>query len=92
MQCVHPLKHAAFLLNFSLKGLTNSYIDDSTAFVHMDAMKKLDKYYITLKNILTENNLLDKPGQVYNVDEFGMPLDHGSRVLASKAFWTMTRW
>ncbi|XP_065894182.1 uncharacterized protein [Dysidea avara] len=54
---------------------------DSTAFVCMDAMKKqqeLDNYYITLKNVLTENNLMDKPGQIYNVDESGMPLDHRS--------------
>ena len=61
---------------------------DSTAFVHMDAPKKqqeLDKYYITLKNILTENNLLDKPRQVYNVDESGIPIDHCSHVIAPKA-------
>ena len=54
---------------------------DSTAFVHMDAMKKqqeLDNYYITLKNILTENNFMDKPGKIYNVDESGMPLNHCS--------------
>ena len=54
----------------------------------MDAMKKqqeLDNYYITLRNVLTENNLMDKPGQIYNVDESGMPLDHRSpRVIARK--------
>jgi len=39
-----------------------------------------------LKNILPENNLLDKPGQIYNVDESGMPLDHCSpHVVALKA-------
>ena len=61
---------------------------DRTAFVRMDAMKKqeeLDNYYITLKSVLVENNLMDKPGQVYNVDESGMPLEHRSpRVLAKK--------
>jgi len=58
---------------------------DSTTFFHLDAMKKqqeLDNYYITLKNVLTENNLIDKPGQIYNVDESGMPLDH--RLIAKK--------
>jgi len=60
----------------------------STAFVRMDAIKKqqeLDNYYITLRNALTENNLIDKPGQIYNVDESGMPLDHRSpHVIARK--------
>ena len=61
---------------------------DRTAFVRMDAMKKqeeLDNYYICLKSILVDNNLMDKPGQIYNVDESGMPLEHRSpRVLAKK--------
>ena len=61
---------------------------DCTSFARMDAMKKqeeLDNYYITLKSVLVENNLMDKPGQIYNVDELGMPLEHHSpRVLAKK--------
>ena len=60
---------------------------DCTAFVRMDAMKKqeeLDNYYITLKSVLVENNLMDKPGQVYNVDESGMPLEHHSPCALAK--------
>ena len=54
----------------------------------MDAMKNqtaLDNYFIELKNILDENELQHKPGQIYNMDESGVPLDHRSpRVLARK--------
>ena len=54
----------------------------------MDAMKKqeeLDNCYICLKSILVDNNLMDKPGQIYNVDKSRMPLEHRSpRVLAKK--------
>ena len=60
---------------------------DRTAFVRMDAMNRtaeLDNYFITLKSILVDNDLMDKPGQIYNVDESGMPLEHRSRVLAKK--------
>ena len=61
---------------------------DHTAAVRMDAMKKqtaLDNYFIELKNILDENELQHKPGQIYNMDESGVPLDHRSpRVLARK--------
>ena len=60
---------------------------DCTSFASMDAMKKqeeLDNYYITLKSVLVENNLMDKPGQIYNVDESGMPLHCSPRVLAKK--------
>jgi len=53
----------------------------------MDAMKKqeeLDNYYITLNSVLVENNLMDKPGQIYNVDESGMPLEHRSPFVLAK--------
>ena len=61
---------------------------DSTSGVCMDAMSNqdaLDNYYKLLKKILEEHNLMDKPGQIYNVDESGMPFDHRpSRILAKK--------
>ena len=47
----------------------------------MDAMKNeeaLDNYFILLKKLLDDNDLLDKPGQIYNVDESSIPLDHRS--------------
>ena len=51
----------------------------------MKKQKELDNYYITLKSILVANNLMDKPGQIYNIDKSGMPLEHHSpRVLAKK--------
>ena len=31
-----------------------------------------------LKSILEENELRHKPGQIYNMDESGVPLDHRS--------------
>jgi len=40
--------------------------------------QELDNNYITLKNVLIENSLMDKPGQIYNVDESEIPLDHHS--------------
>ena len=45
----------------------------------MDAMnnsEELENYFELLKDVLEENNLMDKPSQIYNVDESGMPLDH----------------
>ena len=45
----------------------------------------LDNYFKELKGILDENKLEDKPGQNYNMDESGIPLDHHSPcVLARK--------
>ncbi len=35
----------------------------------------LDHYYDLLESTLEENGLLDKPCQIFNVDESGMPLD-----------------
>ena len=54
---------------------------DKTAFVRMDAMQQkeeLDNYFLTLKYILVEHDLMDRLEQIYNVDESGMPLDHQS--------------
>ena len=47
----------------------------------MDATKNqtdLDNYFKELKGILDENKLEDKPGQIYNMDESRIPLDHRS--------------
>ena len=61
---------------------------DKTSFVSMDAMmqkQELDKYFVTLKNIMVEHDLMDKLEQVYNVDESGMPLEQQfPRVVARK--------
>ena len=61
---------------------------DSTANVRMDAMNNteaLNSYFTLLKKIMEENRLMDKPAQIYNADESGMPLDHRPpRVLTKK--------
>ena len=50
---------------------------DSTAHVRMDAMNKdtMDHYFALLSDTLTTRGLLDKPSQIYNVDESGVPLN-----------------
>ena len=61
---------------------------DHTVAVRMDDTKNqidLDNYFKELKGILDENKLEDKPGQIYNMDKSGIPLDHRSPcVLARK--------
>lgn len=50
---------------------------DSTAHVQMDAVNQetMDQYFSLLGEVLMEHNLVDKPSQIYNVDESGVPLD-----------------
>jgi len=61
---------------------------DRTAFVRMSAMQyneALDSYFRELKRIFDEHKLLDKPENIYNVDETGMPLDlRAPHILAKK--------
>ena len=61
---------------------------DRTAAIRIDAMKNqsaLDNYFIELNRILDDNQLKDKPSQIYNMDETGVPLDHRTpRVLTRK--------
>ena len=49
---------------------------DST-HVRMDAVNQetMDQYFSLLGEVLMEHNLVDKPSQIYNVDESGVPLD-----------------
>ena len=48
---------------------------DSTAHVRMDAVNQeiMDQYFSLLGEVLMEHNLVDKPSQIYNVDESGVP-------------------
>ena len=50
---------------------------DNTAHVHMDAINSetMNHYFDLLESTLKDNNLMNCPSQVYNVDESGMPLD-----------------
>uniref|UniRef100_A0A1X7U6Q8 DDE-1 domain-containing protein n=1 Tax=Amphimedon queenslandica TaxID=400682 RepID=A0A1X7U6Q8_AMPQE len=38
--------------------------------------KQIEKYFSILKDVLDKEGLMDKPAQIYNVNETGMPLDH----------------
>ena len=51
---------------------------DSTAAVRMDCLttENMMKYFENLEVCLNEHDLMNRPGQIYNVDETGMPLDH----------------
>ena len=51
---------------------------DSTAHVRMDAInaETLHQYFSLLQDTLKEHGLMDKPHQIYNVDESGIPFDH----------------
>ena len=45
----------------------------------------LNHYYNLLEQTLLEHDLADKPNQVFNLDELGMPLDpHPPRIIAVK--------
>lgn len=50
---------------------------DSTAHIRMDSVNKesIQHYYDLLESTLKEHNLQDSPGQIYNMDETGIPLD-----------------
>lgn len=50
---------------------------DPTAHIRMDSTSKkvIEQYYGLLEKTLEENNLMNSPGQIYNMDETGMPLD-----------------
>jgi len=51
---------------------------DPIANVRMDCLDEetMTEYFAMLKDLMTKKDLLDKPNQIYNVDETGMPLDH----------------
>jgi len=60
---------------------------DRTAQVRLDAMNNreaLENYFSLLKSTLEENDLTNKPSQIYNVDESGVPLDHRSPYVLTK--------
>ena len=51
---------------------------DATANVRMDCLSRetMKQYFNLLKDVLEKNALMESLGQIYNVDETGMPLDH----------------
>ena len=50
---------------------------DNTAHVRMDAMNQdtVDHYFALLHDTLKNHGWLDKPSQIYNVNESGIPLN-----------------
>ena len=50
---------------------------DNTASIRMDAVNEvtMNNYFQLLEKTLKENNLMNSPAQIYNVDETGIPLD-----------------
>ena len=42
----------------------------------MTSHKVFNDYFDLFEKTLSEHNLMDKPSQIYNCDESGMPLDH----------------
>ena len=59
------------------QGDLSSRQGDSTAHVRMDAMNQetIDHYFSLLKDTLSAHALLDKPSQIYNVNESGVTLN-----------------
>ena len=52
----------------------------------------IDEYFDILEQTLTEYDLLDKPGNIFNMDETGMPIDPKSlKVVAAKGTKNPTR-
>ena len=51
---------------------------DSTAAVRLAATspETIKSYFDLLRKVLQDNDLLDKPAQLYNMDETGMLIEH----------------
>ncbi|KAK9744496.1 hypothetical protein QE152_g7691 [Popillia japonica] len=57
----------------------------SLAEAHGMNRKDIEEYFSTLLKVLTDNNLLDKPGRIYNMDEPGQQVNNKSgQVVATK--------
>ena len=67
------------LIVFRMAGGDGSW-RDPTAHVRMNAVTKdvIEGYYNLVEETLCEHDLTNKPSQIYNMDESGMPLDHRS--------------
>ena len=50
----------------------------ATANLCMEALdiETKNEYFKSLEESLKEHDLMNRPGQIYNVDETGVPLDH----------------
>jgi len=50
----------------------------------MKDREALENYFSLLKSTLEDNDLMDKPSEIYNMDESGVPLDHRSPYFLTK--------
>lgn len=50
----------------------------STCRAKYTSKENIDKYFRELSNILTQNNLHDKPERIFNIDESGINSEHSS--------------
>ena len=59
---------------------------DPTAQVQMEACSQeiIMQYFDQLKEVLEKHDLMDCPGQLYNIDETGMPFDHRAPNVVAK--------
>ena len=59
---------------------------DPTTNVRMDCLNKetMDKYFDLLKDTLVENNLMESPNRIYNVDETGIPFNHTALTIITR--------
>ena len=60
---------------------------DPTANVRINCLNKevIDDYFAVLKEVLTDNQLINSPARIYNVDETGIALDgHAPEVVAKR--------
>ena len=51
--------------------------EDNTARVHMDAVNEdtISDYFALLQTVMQKHGITNSPGQIYNVDGSGVPLD-----------------
>ena len=54
-----------------------TYPGDSTVHICMDSVnhESMEAYFNLLEDTLKEHDLMNRPAQIYNMDESGMPLD-----------------
>ena len=70
-----------------MMGGGEGFLNVSPSSHWMDAVNRetMDQYFALLKDVMEEHSLFDKPSQIYNVDESGVPLDPRSpNIVATK--------
>ena len=69
-------------------GATTALIPSpSTAHIRMDSVNResMEGHFNLLEDTLKEHDLMNRPAQIYNMDESGMPLDaHPPNVVAKR--------